>query len=153
MLHPRLHHALRAAITLHPRSVLGYVLRVFRAKWRRVVVTAALVFGVAGVADMAITIGNRSARHAEPWLAAVLLAATAISSLGTTFYAGLLDKLVENSILDEPDETLRHVFRTLPYGRLILADLLLSLVIARPAWRCSSCQAWLRSRCSPWSDP
>jgi hypothetical protein len=56
------------------------------------------------------------------------LAGTAMSQVGITFYAGLLDKVVGEFELGEEPEPILHVLRTLPYGSLIVADILITVV-------------------------
>jgi hypothetical protein len=48
-----------------------------------------------------------------------------MSRLGTTFYAGLLDKVVGEFELGEEPEPVGSVLRHLPYGSLIVADLVI----------------------------
>jgi hypothetical protein len=61
-------------------------------------------------------------------LLAVVVAA--LGTVGGTFLAGVLDKLVGSHLHGHPFEGLAHIFRTLPWGRLIIADLLVSMVVA-----------------------
>jgi len=58
------------------------------------------------------------------------LAGTMMSQIGITFYAGLLDKVVGEFELGEEPEPVLHVLRTLPYGSLIVADILITVLTA-----------------------
>ena len=53
-----------------------------------------------------------------------------MSQVGITFYAGLLDKVVGEFELGEEPEPVLHVLRTLPYGSLIVADILITVLTA-----------------------
>jgi hypothetical protein len=53
-----------------------------------------------------------------------------MSQVGITFYAGLLDKVVGEFELGEEPEPILHVLRTLPYGSLIVADVLITALTA-----------------------
>ncbi len=62
-----------------------------------------------------------------PGLLAPLLVIAGVATFGTTFFAGLLDRIVGEEERGHPRRSLREVLRTLPYWRLIGADVLLSL--------------------------
>ena len=78
----------------------------------------------------------------------VALAGTAMSQVGITFYAGLLDKVVGEFELGEDPEPVLHVLRTLPYGSLIVADILITAVTALGLVLLVDPRAWWSSRCS-----
>ena len=58
-------------------------------------------------------------------LAGASLAALA-AEIGLLFYTGLLDRLMGAYFAGEKDPSVGHVLRTLPWGRLILAELVLA---------------------------
>jgi hypothetical protein len=60
---------------------------------------------------------------------AVAVAAAVLSTLGGTFLAGMLDRLVGHQLHGHPFQGLGHLLRTLPYTRLIVADLVVSIVV------------------------
>ena len=62
------------------------------------------------------------------WLYLLNSGAAAVGSLGAIFYAGLLDRVVATDQRGHPEYSLREVLRTLPYWRLIGADVLLIAV-------------------------
>jgi len=51
-----------------------------------------------------------------------------LSALALVFYAGLLDRLVGAHLFDHEDPSIRNVLRTLPYRKLIVADIVLVVV-------------------------
>jgi hypothetical protein len=96
----------------------------YRHRFGRVVIAAALVFGVAAVIGVAVEEGLQVAAE-HPIVFLFALAGSTMSRLGTTFYAGLLDKVVGEFELGEEPEPVRTVLRHLPYGSLIVADLVI----------------------------
>jgi hypothetical protein len=64
---------------------------------------------------------------------ALAVVAAALGTFGGTFLAGVLDKLVGSHLHGHPFEGLGHIFRTLPWARLLIADFLVSLVVAASA--------------------
>jgi hypothetical protein len=111
------------------RQILADVGGSYRHRFGRVVIAAALVFGVTAVIGAAIEdLQHRS--NVNLIVYAVTLAGTAMSQIGTTFYAGLLDKVVGEFEVGDDPEPVMHVLRTLPYGSLIVADILVTVVAA-----------------------
>jgi hypothetical protein len=108
------------------RRVLYDVGQSYRHRFGRVVIAALIVFGAAAVIG---TIVDRGMTKADdyPVLFIFALAGTTMSQVGTTFYAGLLDKVVGEFELGEGPEPVTHVLRTLPYGSLIVADILITV--------------------------
>jgi hypothetical protein len=119
--------------TGHPqipiRQILADVGGSYRHRFGRVVIAAALVFGVTAVIGAAI---NDLVNHSQEnlFVYIVAFAGTAMSQIGITFYAGLLDKVVGEFELGEEPEPVLHVLRTLPYGSLIVADILITAATA-----------------------
>jgi hypothetical protein len=101
----------------------------YRHRFGRIIIAAALVFGLTAVVGAAI---EDLVHHSEENLIVyiVALAGTTMSQIGITFYAGLLDKVVGEFELGEEPEPVMHVLRTLPYGSLIVADILITVVTA-----------------------
>jgi hypothetical protein len=101
----------------------------YRHRFGRVVVAAAIVFGLTAVVGAAI---EDLVHHSQENLIVyiVALAGTTMSQIGITFYAGLLDKVVGEFELGEEPEPVMHVLRTLPYGSLIVADILITIATA-----------------------
>jgi hypothetical protein len=109
------------------RTILHDVGASYRHRFGRVVIAAALVFGITAVVGAAIEdLTHRAEPNLLVWTFA--LAGTAMSQVGITFYAGLLDKVVGEFELDEEPEPVLHVLRTLPYGSLIVADILIIVI-------------------------
>jgi hypothetical protein len=101
----------------------------YRHRFGRVVIAAALVFGATAVIGAAIQdLVHKSDENLLVYI--VALAGTTMSQIGITFYAGLLDKVVGEFEHGEPPEPIAHVLRTLPYGSLIVADILITVVTA-----------------------
>jgi hypothetical protein len=108
--------------------LLRTVFHTYRKHPRRVFVSAALVFGPAAVADTVL--GNYLEHHAgSAPVVAFVLATFSVVSVGETLYAGLLHRLVGRVDRDQPLPRLAEVLRTLPYARLIGADVVLSTVL------------------------
>lgn len=101
----------------------------YRHRFGRVVIAAALVFGLTAVVGAAIQdLVHKSQENLIVYI--VALAGTTMSQIGITFYAGLLDKVVGEFELGEEPEPILHVLRTLPYGSLIIADVLITVFTA-----------------------
>ena len=111
------------------RRILRDVGGSYRHRFGRVVIAAALVFGVTAVIGAAVEdFVHRSDENVIVYV--IALAGTAMSQVGITFYAGLLDKVVGEFELGEEPEPVVHVLRTLPYGSLIIADILITVLTA-----------------------
>jgi hypothetical protein len=103
----------------HPVELLRMAARTARAEPGRVLLPAVVIFGLDAVSDTGFN--ELSADHLglESLAGFVVLA---FSTLGLTFYSGLLEKLVGAVEQDRPAPPVGQVLRTLPYGRLLLAD-------------------------------
>lgn len=111
------------------RRIVRDVAASYRHRFGRVVIAAAIVFGVTAVIGAAIEdLTHRAEANVFVWI--VALAGTAMSQVGITFYAGLLDKVVGEFELAEEPEPVLHVLRTLPYGSLIVADIVITVLTA-----------------------
>jgi hypothetical protein len=109
------------------RDLVAMSGRTLRAQPARVLVLAVVVFGASALADTAVELFNIDHRRnlTEAVLTVVL---SSVSTLGVTFYAGLLDRLVGAVERGLPPPPLAGVLRTLPWFRLLLADLVFYLV-------------------------
>jgi len=93
--------------------------RTARAEPWRVVLPALVVFGVEAFGDTAgseLSVDHLGLESAAGFVVLML------STLGLTFYGGLLERLVGAVERDRPAPPLTEVMRTLPYGRLLAAD-------------------------------
>ncbi|MGH9207326.1 MAG: hypothetical protein ACRD1G_12320 [Acidimicrobiales bacterium] len=95
--------------------------------WKRVLPAAVVVFGISALAETAIETWASHAGAAVKVPVGVL--ALGADLLGAVFFAGLLERLVGEAGHDAPNQSTLTVLRTLPYGRLILADLLIVLFV------------------------
>ncbi len=109
------------------RRILYDVAQSYRHRFGRVVIAALLVFGAAAVVGTAVERGVQWS-EGNPILFIFAIAGMTMSQIGTTFYAGLLDKVVGEFELGEEPEPIGHVLRTLPYGSLIVADILVTVL-------------------------
>ncbi len=108
------------------RPVLAGAVGVYRRRFGLVAGTALVVFGVTAGADVLVdALGDKAAD--SPGLLAPLLVAAGVATFGTTFFAGLLDRVVGEEERGHHRQSLGHVLRTLPYFRLVAADVLLAL--------------------------
>jgi hypothetical protein len=108
------------------RVVLGAALRVYRHRFGLVAGSALVVFGISAGLDVLFdVVGDKLGDY--PGLLAPLLVLAGVATFGTTFFAGLLDRIVGEEERGHPRRSLGQVLRTLPYWRLIGADVLLSL--------------------------
>lgn len=111
------------------RQIIHDVGGSYRHRFGRVVVAAAIVFGITAVIGAAVEdLLNKSQENFVVYVFA--LAGTTMSQVGVTFYAGLLDKVVGEYELGEEPEPVLYVLRHLPYGSLIVADILITVVTA-----------------------
>ena len=111
------------------RQIIHDVGGSYRHRFGRVVIAAAIVFGITAVIGAAVEdLLNKSQENFVVYVFA--LAGTTMSQVGITFYAGLLDKVVGEYELGEEPEPIRYVLRHLPYGSLIAADILITVVTA-----------------------
>lgn len=125
-----------------PASVARLVrqaLRCFRAQAPAILAVASLVvLGPTVLVELAeewaahhdATAGNVALAGGAAVLAAVL------GTVGSTFLAGLLDTLVGHHLHGHPFHGLGATFRSLPYGRLIAADLLVALLVVAGTLLC-----------------
>jgi hypothetical protein len=109
---------------LAARSVVAAAFRILRRRFFYVAGPGLVVFAItAGVDVLADEVADENLGVLTP----MVLVAAGLALFGTTFFAGFLDHIVRAEERGEPQPKLGHVLRTLPYGRLIGADVLLTL--------------------------
>lgn len=101
--------------------------RTARAEPMRVFLPAIVIFGLDAFATT--TFDELSVDH-HGLESVVALFVLTLSTLGLTFYSGLLERLVGAVERDEAAPPFRHVLRSMPLGRLLLADGMLWLLNA-----------------------
>jgi len=114
---------------LSPRAVAGDIVTVYRRHWRFLIPTAIVVLLpqslVDGLLDGLNVEGIRSARDVAI-LAAVPIT-VAVNLLGQAVYAGMAAAAVVEWRTNQPLPRIATLARSLPLGRLVLLDLVLSL--------------------------
>jgi hypothetical protein len=95
-----------------------------RVHWKRVLAAAVIVFGVSAVAE---TMADALVADSAAALAVTVgVLAFAIDLFGEVFFTGLLERMVGQARYGAPEQGVLTVLRTLPYRRLILADVLVT---------------------------
>jgi hypothetical protein len=95
-----------------------------RVHWKRVLAAAVIVFGISAVAESVFDALAADAVAAVAVPVGVL--AFGLDVFCEVFFAGLLERLVGQARYGAPEQGILTVLRTLPYRRLILADLLVT---------------------------
>jgi hypothetical protein len=110
------------------REVIGAALRTYRERFWRVAGTAFVVFGAVAAIDAVATVLVIDRHVPRPTGAAITSTASAVFSMvGVVVYAGILDKVVGAHLHGHPDLRLREIWRVLPLGRLVAADVVLAV--------------------------
>ena len=110
------------------RDVLGAALRTYRERFWRVAGTAFVVFGTVAAVDAFATVLVIDRHVSRPVGAAITSTVSAVFAMvGVVVYAGILDKVVGAHLHGHPDLKVREIWRVLPLGRLVGADVLLAL--------------------------
>ena len=110
---------------LHPLELLSMAWRTFKAEPGRVVVPALVIFALDALQGTIFTqlavdhLGLESVAFAFVYGA---------STLGLTFYSGMLERMVGGVERNERLQPIGEVLRTLPWVRLFLADVVLLVV-------------------------
>jgi hypothetical protein len=110
---------------LHPLELVRMAWRTARTEPARVIVPALVIFGLDALQS---TLYTEISSQRFGWEAAAGIAVFSASSLGLTFYAGMLERLVGSVERNEAPQAINQVLRSLPWGRLILADLFLFVI-------------------------
>ena len=108
------------------RPVLVAAFRTYRRRFGVIAGAAIVVFGIAALVDV-LTDVLADEFGDNPGLIALLLTVAGLAVLGTEFFAGLADRIAGQEERGHPRQPLGQILRTLPYGRLIVADVLLAL--------------------------
>jgi hypothetical protein len=109
-------------------EIVGVALRTYREKFRRVAGTAFVVFGIVAVVDALATVLVIDRHVSRPAGAVIVsVAAGVFAMVGVVVYAGLLDKVVGAHLHGHPDLSMREIWKALPLGRLVRADVVLAL--------------------------
>jgi hypothetical protein len=99
--------------------------RTARMEPARVIVPGLVIFGLDAIQGTFYTEVAVDHLGIGSLLGAVLFAS---SALGLTFYAGMLERLVGSVERNEPAQPVLSVLRTLPWGRLLLAEGILVVI-------------------------
>ena len=109
------------------RDVVSAAAYAGRRHWARVLGVAIVVFGVTALLETVVAEWAHS--WAVGWVVAVDVLAFGAELLGEVFFVGLLDRLVGEAAHGHPAQSIPTILRTLPYGPLILADVLFTVVV------------------------
>ena len=110
--------------------VIRTAARTYREQSRRVAGTAFAIFGVVAAIDVLAAVLIADGHVSRPFWAAVTSAAAAtLAMAGVVFYAGVLDKIVGAHVHGHPDVPLGDMWRVLPLGRLLAADVILAVAV------------------------
>jgi hypothetical protein len=115
---------------LHPLELIAMAWRTFKREPGRVVIPGLVIFGLDAFQGTLYTV------LAVDHLGLESLASTFVfgaSTLGLTFYSGMLERLIGSVERNEPAQPIGHVIRTLPWGRLLVAEAILLVVDAAAA--------------------
>jgi hypothetical protein len=108
------------------RPVVRAALGTYRRRFGIIVSAAIVVFGISASVDvLADVLADQVSDN--PGLVGLVLTMAGLAVFGTEFFAGLMDRVVGEEERGHPRQPLGRILRTLPYGRLIAADLLLLL--------------------------
>ena len=110
---------------LHPLTLAATSWRTAKMEPARVIVPGLVIFGLDAIQGTLYTEIAVDHLGVESIIGTVLFGA---SALGLTFYAGMLERLVGSVERGEPAQPVFTVLRTLPWGRLLVAEVILVLV-------------------------
>jgi hypothetical protein len=124
-------HAVELAVVhgrLRARDVVRPAMRTYREQFWRVAGTAYFVFGIVAAVDAFATVLVIDRHVSRPIGAAVTsVLAGAFAMAGVVIYAGILDKVVGAHLHGHPNLPIRKIPSVLPLGRLVAADVVLSI--------------------------
>ena len=104
---------------LHPLELIAVSWRTARMEPARVIVPGLVIFGLDAIQGTFYTEVAVDHLGVGSLIGAILFGA---SALGLTFYAGMLERLVGSVERNEAPQPVTHVLRTLPWGRLLIAE-------------------------------
>ena len=110
---------------LHPLELISMAWRTARMEPARVIVPALVIFGLDALQGTLYTELAVDHLGLESIAGVFLFGA---STLGLTFYAGMLERLVGSVERGEPAQPVPVVLRTLPWGRLLVAEAILVVI-------------------------
>jgi hypothetical protein len=110
---------------LHPLELTSMAWRTFRMEPARVIVPALVIFALDA---LQATFFTEVAVDHLGWESVAGTFAFGASTLGLTFYSGMLERLVGSVERNEPAQPVGTVLRTLPWGRLLVAELILIVI-------------------------
>src|SRR5580692_6590390 len=110
---------------LHPLELLAMSWRTAKMEPARVIVPGLIIFGLDAIQGTFYTEVAVDHLGIESVIGTVLFGA---SALGLTFYSGMLERLVGSVERNEAAQPVFTVLRTLPWGRLLLAEAILLVV-------------------------
>jgi hypothetical protein len=110
---------------LHPLELMSMAWRTFRREPARVVVPALVIFGLDALQG---TLFTEIAVDRLGWESVAGTFVFGASTLGLTFYSGMLERLVGSVERNEPAQPVGTVLRTLPWGRLLVAEVFLVVI-------------------------
>ncbi len=105
--------------SLHLLELVAVAWRTARMEPARVIVPGLVIFGLDAIQGTFYTEVAVDHLGIGSVVGAVLFAS---SALGLTFYAGMLERLVGSVERNEPAQPVLTVLRTLPWGRLLIAE-------------------------------
>jgi hypothetical protein len=108
-------------------AVVRAALTTGRRRFRRVASAALVVFSVAALVDLLVAALIDWVDDGNALVVVATLLLSSFAAIGFTFFAGLLDHTVAEDQHGEPTKSVGAVLRTLPYGRLLLAGVLLAV--------------------------
>ena len=109
------------------RPVLAAAARTYRRRFWFIAGAALVVFGISATVDVLTDVLSDELGD-YPGLVALLLTVAGVAVFGTEFFAGLMDRIAGEEERGHAREPLGRILRTLPYCRLIAADVLLALL-------------------------
>jgi hypothetical protein len=110
---------------LHPLELMSMAWHTFRKEPARVVVPGLVIFGLDALQG---TLYTEVAVDRLGWESLAATAVFGASTLGLTFYSGMLERLVGSVERNEPAQPVATVLRTLPWGRLLVAEIILTVI-------------------------
>jgi hypothetical protein len=110
---------------LHPLELASMAWRTFRMEPARVVIPALVIFALNAVQG---TFFTEVAVDRLGWESITGAFVFGASTLGLTFYSGMLERLVGSVERNEPAQPVGTVLRTLPWGRLLAAEVILVVI-------------------------
>jgi hypothetical protein len=119
--------ARRSRSALSVSAVVAAAAQAGRRDWKRILGVALVVCILTAVAENVVS--DFVDRSSLPIALVADLSASGVSLLGAIFLSGFLCRLAGRGEDCNEDVSVRQVFRTLPWGRLVSADLLVTILV------------------------